>query len=87
MKQAFNRIASIFASVVNLFTGRRAREVQKPKFHEIAYQANVSSVPFGFEILRQSHGGNIAYRESCRTRGQRKRRKNFRRLLAAGAVK
>lgn len=87
MKQEFNHISSIFASIVNLFTGRRAREVQKPKFHKIAYQANTPSAPFGFEILRQSHGGNIADRESFRTRSQRKRRKNFRRLLAAGGVK
>ncbi len=29
---------------------------------------------------------NIAYRESCRNSNQRKARKNFRRLIAAGGV-
>lgn len=38
------------------------------------------------ELVSSGHHGNIAYRESCRNRNQRKARKNFRRLIAAGGV-
>lgn len=38
------------------------------------------------ELVSSGHAGNIAHRESCRVRNQRKARKNFRRLIASGGV-
>lgn len=71
----WHRLSSVALLVASAFRGPKEGAYHRPAAPSIKLDAS----PIG-------HAGDISYRESCRSRNQRKIRKDFRRLIAAGGA-
>lgn len=74
----FNRIAIAIASVFAALTGKSTLQGKPINL------ANAMGLGGALAHPTINGGGSISIRRACRVSNQRKRRKNYRRLIAAG---